>query len=51
MLIPCILLGAILFWLVAIFYSLQKGLNQTIRGLNSIDERLAKIANELQKRE
>ena len=44
-----ILLAAIVFWLVAIFYTLRKGFDQIIRGLNSIDERLAKISSELHK--
>lgn len=34
------LLLMMLFWMGAIFYAIQKGFNQVVRGLESIDDRL-----------
>ena len=38
-----ILLAATLYWIAKIFYILHKSLNEIIKGLNSLDERLSKI--------
>ncbi len=36
-------LVVIVFWLARVFYVLQKGLNEIISGLNSLDQRLANL--------
>ena len=33
----------LLYWVGAIFYAIQKGFNQIIKGLESIDERLSHL--------
>jgi len=32
-----------LYWVGAIFYAIQKGFNQVVKGLESIDARLARL--------
>jgi hypothetical protein len=39
----------ILFWIGKILFTVQRGLIETIRGLNSLDERLAAIEKLLSK--
>lgn len=41
----------ILFWIGKIMYTVQRGLTEAIRGLNSLDERLAAIEKLLGKDE
>lgn len=41
--IVIVVLCTALVWIGRIFYALQKGLNEIITGLNSIDERLARL--------
>jgi hypothetical protein len=38
-----ILLAIAIYWIAKIFYILQKSLNEIMKGLNSVDERLSKI--------
>ena len=38
-----IILLAILFFVVALFYCVQKGFNQVIAGLNAVHEQLRKL--------
>lgn len=46
-----VLLAIAIYWIVKIFYILQKSLNEITKGLNSLDERLSKIErNTLQSR-
>ncbi len=40
-------LAVAILWLGRIFYILQKGLNEIITGLRSIDERLARVETQL----
>lgn len=42
MILALVGLAVVILWLVRIFYILQKGLNEIIRGLTSIDQRLAR---------
>jgi len=37
------LLALILFWVGKIFFAVEKGLQETIKGMNSIEERLAAL--------
>ncbi|MDA7921095.1 hypothetical protein N9B21_01475 [Verrucomicrobiales bacterium] len=41
-----IVLSLILFWTAKIFYIVQKSLNEIIKGLNSVENRLCKIEAE-----
>ncbi len=45
-----ILLCVMLFWLVGLFYSVQKGLNEIIKGLSVIHEQLIGIQKTLSKK-
>ncbi len=38
-----ILQAVLLFWVGGIFFALRNGLNEIIKGLSSLDERLAKL--------
>lgn len=42
-----ILLGFILFWVGKISYILQKSLNEVIKGMNSLDQRLSQAEENL----
>ena len=44
------LLVFILFWVGKISYMLQKSLNEIVKGMNSLDERLSQIEESLQSR-
>lgn len=46
-----ILLAFILFWVGKISYMLQKSLNEVIKGMNSLEERLSQIEESLSSRE
>lgn len=43
------LLAIGLFWIGAIFFILQKSLNEFTKGMNSLDERLSRIEANLRK--
>ena len=44
-------LAVAILWLGRIFYILQKGLNEIITGLRSIDERLTRVETQLSVRQ
>lgn len=41
--VAVLLLAAILFWVGMVFFILQKGLNEIVKGLCALDERLSRL--------
>ena len=42
-----VLMGVMLYWIGGIYNSVRNGINEIVKGLNSIDERVAGLEREL----